>query len=90
MTNNDWWKFKGLWVDFGGFRDGDAFQIEAIVEGLIFDFFQLRALREDDLAETVTVLESVLPNGLHARRYLYFLEASPRERFISDLSQLIR
>ena len=44
-------------MNFGGFRDGDALQVVAGVEGLPSDFFQLRALREDDQAKTIAEKE---------------------------------
>ena len=40
-------------MNFGGFRDGDAFQVFTVIEGIFSDFFQLRALREDDRAEII-------------------------------------
>ena len=75
-------------MDFGGFRDGDALQVFAVIEGQFSDFLQLRTLRKDDRAEIGAVVECVLSDGLHARRYLHLCDAAALERIISDLPQL--
>ena len=75
-------------MDFGSFRDGDAFQVIAEGEGTFSDFFQLGAFREDDRPEIMAIVECLLSNALHARRYLHLCDAGPRERTSSDLPQL--
>ena len=79
---------EGLWVDFGGGRDSNAFQVVAALESLFSDFFQLRALSEDDLAELITVVECFLSYCLHTRWNLHFCEAGLVERTFSDFPQL--
>ena len=74
-------------MDFSGFRDGDAFQVFAVIEGPFSDFLQLGALHEDDRAE-IAVGECSLSNALHARRYLHLCDAGLVERTSSDLPQL--
>ena len=72
-------------MDFSGFRDGDALQVFAVIEGPFSDFFQLGAFRKDDRAEIMAVVECLHSDALHARRYPHLCDAAVLERTFSDL-----
>ena len=63
-------------MDFDGFRDGDAFQVFAEVEGIFSDFFQLRALCEGHSLQVLTFLEGALFDELNACRDVHFFQFS--------------
>ena len=66
----------------------DFAQIGTILERILSDLPQLRALWESHFLQAPTIVEGVSSDGLHARWDVYFCKTRFAEREFSDLLQL--